>query len=172
MYATSHKNALKTIGCQKGVKRVSNGCQRGDQMVSKRAVFWTKIFLTPKALGIVSLFLFLHFAGDPQMPLWSYRPRGSTDAQVGDFLRYSGTSASLGQSCQENGHAHSLDPFQTVHFALAKARAGPIETFNRFWLNECKVSVAIIELLRFVKRAARPRKPQPDFEIEPATFSR
>jgi len=34
---------------------------------------------------------------------------------------------------------------------------------------ECKVKVAHQTLRRFIKRRAKPRKPKPDFEMEPAT---
>jgi hypothetical protein len=59
-----------------------------------------------------------------------------------------------------------LEPFKP--FILRWRRQG--KTYRRIaeiLTNECKVSVSHIGVRKFVKRAARPRKTQPDLEIEP-----
>jgi len=61
-----------------------------------------------------------------------------------------------------------LEPFRP--YILRWRRQG--KTYRKIaeiLTKECKVSVSHIAVRKFVKRAARPRKAQPDIEIEPAT---
>jgi hypothetical protein len=69
---------------------------------------------------------------------------------------------------EKNDPRSKLDAFKP--YILRWRRQG--KTYRRIaeiLTNECKVSVSHKGVHKFVKRAARPRKPQPDLEIEPAT---
>ena len=69
---------------------------------------------------------------------------------------------------EQNNPRSKLEPFKP--YILRWRRQG--KTYRRIaeiLTNECKVSVSHKGVHKFVKRAARPRKPQPDLEIEPAT---
>jgi hypothetical protein len=70
---------------------------------------------------------------------------------------------------EHNDPRSRLGPFKP--YILRWRRQG--KTYRRIaeiLTKECKVSVSHIAVLKFVKRAARPRKPQPDLEFEPETI--
>jgi hypothetical protein len=67
---------------------------------------------------------------------------------------------------ERNDPRSRLDPFKP--YILRWRRQG--KTYRRIaeiLTKECKVAVSHKGVLKFVKRAARPRKPQLDLEIEP-----
>jgi hypothetical protein len=69
---------------------------------------------------------------------------------------------------EQNGPRSKLDLFRP--YILRWRRQG--KTYRHIaeiLTKECKVSVSHKGVYKFVKRAARPRKLQPDLEIEPAT---
>jgi hypothetical protein len=61
-----------------------------------------------------------------------------------------------------------LDPFRP--FILRWRREGrTYREIQQILAVECRVQVTYQMLFKFVKQRSRPRKPQPDLEIEPAT---
>jgi len=69
---------------------------------------------------------------------------------------------------EQNNPRSRLDPFKP--YILRWRRQG--KTYRRIaeiLTNECKVSVSHKGVYKFVKLAARPRKPQPEIDLELAT---
>jgi hypothetical protein len=62
-----------------------------------------------------------------------------------------------------------LEPYRVVILRWRR-RGWTYRRISETLAAECKLSVSHIAVRKFVKRAARPRKPQPALEMEPATI--
>jgi hypothetical protein len=86
MYATSHKNAKNL----EGAKRVSEWCQKGARRVPKgcqTTVFFGEDFSNAEGVKDSVSFSLFHLVQVTHSATLVISPRGSTDAQVGGFLR-------------------------------------------------------------------------------------
>ena len=101
------------------------------------------------------------------MPLLSYRYVGPRSHCFGGLLMTPEQLKALEDL--PLGDARSpLEPFKLL--ILRWRRQGrSYRKILRLLRNECHIEVAYGPLYRFVKRRSRPRKPQPDIDLEPAT---